>query len=75
MAQPDGIKAEYVSWVAGVPAGFALLPLLCGVAGVLGRQGRQARERMQMLEDKAGEARDDFVADRKTTVLNPDDRR
>ncbi len=41
------------------------------LAGVLGRQGRQARERMQMLEDKAGEARDDFVADRKTTVLSP----
>ncbi|MGF6228756.1 DNA-binding MurR/RpiR family transcriptional regulator [Inquilinus ginsengisoli] len=48
--------------------GIALVEVL--LAGVLGRQGRQARERMQMLEDKAGEARDDFVAGRKTTVLS-----
>ncbi|MDR6289569.1 MULTISPECIES: MurR/RpiR family transcriptional regulator [Inquilinus] len=51
--------------------GIALVEAL--LAGVLQRQGRDARERMQMLEDKAGEARDDFVADRKTTVLRPED--
>lgn len=51
--------------------GIALVEAL--LAGVLQRQGRQARERMQMLEDRAGQARDDFVADGKTPALRPQD--
>jgi DNA-binding MurR/RpiR family transcriptional regulator len=61
------ISSPFDTGVTGIALVEALL------AGVLARQGQQARDRMQRLEDKAGEVRDDFVADRKTTVLNPDD--